>query len=246
MSSRLEQFIRDHREDFDDNEPPKRVWDHVERQTDPRKKEIQPVIWLSPREWSVAAAVSLLIAGSIWYFSTGHSAGGAGRPVVVTKIPAKTRATDAKTPDPVTESTTTVTTTTTTTAPVTTTAPATATAPKEEQQTAAQTDNSPEANYQEEMGHYAGLLRMKHKELRTIEKDEPLLYEQFAGDIKKLDSVYQALEKQLPGNPNHEQLMEAMVQDLQLQMKLLNHQLDIIKQINHSKKTAYENAYKTI
>jgi hypothetical protein len=40
-------------------------------------------------------------------------------------------------------------------------------------------------------------------------------------------------------------LLEAMLQNLQLQMGLLNHQLDIIKQINHSKKTAYEEAHKT-
>jgi hypothetical protein len=53
------------------------------------------------------------------------------------------------------------------------------------------------------------------------------------------------LQKQLPKNPNHEQLLEAMIQNLQLQMKLLNQQLDIIKQINHSKKSAYENAYKS-
>ncbi len=243
MSSRLEQFIRDHREDFDDDEPPKRIWDHIERRTDPGKKEIQPVIWLSSGQWSVAAAVSLLIAGSIWYFSAGRGSTSAGGPIVVTTIPAKTTATDAKTATRAPGSTTTVTTTTVTpdATPITN-----ATVPKKEQQAAAETDNGPEAGYQEEMGHYAALLRIKHKELRTIEKDEPLLYEQFAGDIKKLDSVYHALEKQLPGNPNHEQLMEAMVQDLQLQMKLLNHQLDIIKQINHSKKSAYEKAYKTI
>ncbi len=126
--------------------------------------------------------------------------------------------------------------------PSTAAATSTTTATKEEQQAAAGTDNNPEAGYQEEIGHYAGLVRIKHKELRRIEKDEPLLYQQFAGDIKKLDSVYRALEKQLPGNPNHEQLMEAMVQDLQLQTKLLNHQLDIIKQINHSKVKAYEKA----
>ncbi len=100
MSSRLEQYIRDHREDFDDDEPPKRVWDHIERQTDPGKKEVQPVVWLSPREWSVAAAVSLLIAGSVWYFSAGHGSGIAGRPIVVTTITAKTASTDAKTIPP--------------------------------------------------------------------------------------------------------------------------------------------------
>ena len=95
------------------------------------------------------------------------------------------------------------------------------------------------------MYHYAKLVEIKQKELKTIEKDEPLLYKQFSMDVGKLDSVYHGLQQQLTKNPNREQILEAMLQNLQLQMGLLNHQLDIIKQINHSKKTAYEKAYKT-
>jgi hypothetical protein len=97
----------------------------------------------------------------------------------------------------------------------------------------------------EEMYHYAKLVEIKQKELKTIEKDEPLLYRQFSTDVDKLDSAYHSLQAQLPRNPNREQILEAMLQNLQLQMGLLNHQLDIIKQINHSKKTEYEKAYKT-
>jgi len=109
------------------------------------------------------------------------------------------------------------------------------------------TPNNPDldASVNEEMYHYARLVELKHKELKTIEKDEPLLYRQFASDVNKLDGVYRNLQEQLSTNPNREQLLEAMLQNLQLQMGLLNHQLDIIKQINHSKKTAYEKAYKT-
>jgi hypothetical protein len=110
---------------------------------------------------------------------------------------------------------------------------------------AALPESDPDAIYREKMGYFANLVRIRHKELGSIEKDEPLLYQQFTGDVKKLDSVYQDLGKQLPHNPNHEELLQEMLQTLQLQMKLLNHQLDIIKQINHSKKTAYEKAYKT-
>ncbi|HLX92631.1 MAG TPA: hypothetical protein VKR32_13160, partial [Puia sp.] len=82
-------------------------------------------------------------------------------------------------------------------------------------------------------------------ELKKIKKDEPLLYKQFSSDVYKLDTVYQSLKKQLPKNPNREQLLEAMIQNLQLQMELLNRQLNIIKQINNSKKSAYEQAYKS-
>jgi hypothetical protein len=101
------------------------------------------------------------------------------------------------------------------------------------------------AEQNEEMYHYAKLVEIKQKELKSIEKDEPLLYQKFSMDVNKLDSAYHGLQDQLPKNPNREQILEAMLQNLQLQMGLLNHQLDIIKQINHSKKTEYEKAYKT-
>ena len=236
MGSRLEQFIRDHREAFDDDEPPKRVWDQIQQQTDPARKEPQPVIWLGSRQWSVAAAVSLLIAVSVWSLTRFTHP----RPAIdVFANPARAAASPATgtqqsataPPAPANDSS------------------SVATASKKDGSDLSrinpeQADAASDADYREEMVYYAGLVRLKHKELKRIEKDEPLLYRQFAGDIKKLDSVYRALETQLPKNSNHEQLLEAMVQDLQLQMRLLNHQLGIIKQINHSKKTAYEKAYK--
>ncbi|HEY4148424.1 MAG TPA: anti-sigma factor, partial [Chitinophagaceae bacterium] len=86
---------------------------------------------------------------------------------------------------------------------------------------------------------------LKQEEIKKIQKDEPLLYQQFAGDINKLDSTFHTLKKQLPENPNREQLLEAMIQNLQLQEALLNRQLNIIKQINNAKKTEYEKAIKS-
>ena len=96
------------------------------------------------------------------------------------------------------------------------------------------------------MYHFAKLVEIKHRELKTMSKDEPLLYKQFSGDVNKLDSVYHSLENKLSKNQNSEELLEAMIQNLQLQMQLLNHQLGIIKQLNHSKKSAYEKAYQSI
>ncbi len=104
----------------------------------------------------------------------------------------------------------------------------------------------PETGDNKEMYYYAKLIELKHEELKTLEKDEPLLYRQFSGDVQKLDSVYHSLKTQLPNNSNREQVIEAMISNLQLQIGLLNKQLDIIKQIKHSKKSAYEKAYKSV
>jgi hypothetical protein len=236
MNSRLEQFIRDHREEFDADEPAKKVWEKIQHPAghgEAGAGESAPVIWLSARRWSVAAAVSLLIAGSVWYFSrpsagtiaplasNGQAAGGAGKHEVAGQH-------EVAQPPVNTESS------------VNSTSVAKGDSVKKKDQPQ---EPSQEDLYKEEMYHYARLVELKHRELKGIEKNEPLLYRQFSGDVNKLDSVYQGLKKQLPENPNREQLLEAMIQNLQLQMGLLNHQLDIIKQINHSKKAAYEKAY---
>jgi hypothetical protein len=245
--SRLEQFIRDHRESFDSEAPPKRVWDQVKQQTGDGQNKIEPVIWLTPGRWAVAVALSLLVAGGTWYLAhrtpdsnhPGPAVAGDHPALAISTVP-RTQ-TDGSRPG----------------AEKTATAPTaqmgSALQPGHDEQAgqgdpaaeAARPDPDPDAFYREKMGYYTKLVRIRHKELGTIEKDEPLLYQQFSGDVKKLDSVYRDLEKQLPDNPNHEQLLQAMLEALQLQMKLLNHQLGIIQQINHSKKTAYEKAFKT-
>ena len=39
MSSRLEQFVRDHREEFDGEEPDSKIWEKIRTEVEPRKKK---------------------------------------------------------------------------------------------------------------------------------------------------------------------------------------------------------------
>ncbi|HEX9513387.1 MAG TPA: hypothetical protein VF939_23010 [Puia sp.] len=261
MNNRLEQFIRDHREEFDEEEPGRKVWEDIRFQIEPGKqrppdesksthppksphspeessdpsenpnpsknKNMLKIIRPGSVRWSAAAAIVLVMAGSIWFFK--HKEG-----------PQSTLAATQNSADPKSQS------------PnqgrqpsVDTPSVAPRVSPGAGTRESLAVTESSTSTINEEMYHYARLVELKHKELKTIEKDEPLLYKQFAADVHNLDSVYQTLQQELPKNPNREQLLEAMLQNLQLQMGLLNHQLDIIKQINHSKKTAYEKAYKT-
>ena len=263
MNSRLEQFVRDHREEFDADEPDAKVWDAIQQDmkfVDPTKKKQAPVVRFYRTRWSVAAAVILLIAGTTWYFSTRHNNSGDASPAVAagnthsaTQHPAQpsTQATNPAqgTTQPADSSRTPDAHSTATTSGKANGSNANVAGTNIAGANDARTDshNSPEMNAEmnEEMYHYAKIVEIKHKELKTIEKDEPLLYRQFSSDVSKLDSVYHGLQHELPKNPNKEQIIEAMIQNLQLQMELLNHQLDIIKQINHSKKTAYDKAFKT-
>lgn len=240
MNQRLEHFVDDHREDFDTEVPSGKVWDKIRLEMEPPKEKKTIILRLTRTSLSVAAAILLVVAVGFWYLGN-HSAnpttGTPGNQVATNNTGTKSSGSSATPADH---------------NPVDTTQKRTPTPEKDQMATTqpkVEKNNGPkdeESIINEEMTHYARLVELKQEQLKSIEKDEPLLYKQFASDAYKLDSVYHNLQKELPNHPNKEQLLEAMLQNLQLQMGLLNHQLNIIKQINHSKQKAYEKAYKTV
>jgi hypothetical protein len=251
MNNRLEDFVRDHREEFDSEEPDNKIWEKISREMDPDKdkKKQTPVVQIPLRwiKWSAAvAAILLLIVGADRYFMRGKSMpqyGVADQPKPADQVkPNNPTNTDPS--DTSAKNTTNLAQSPAVANPRSDSPALAGIRPDDNKDSKANQDL--QSSVSEEMYHYAKLVEIRHKELRAIEKDEPLLYKQFAMDVNKLDSVYRSLQEQLPTNPNREQLLEAMLQNLQLQMELLNHQLEIIKQINHSKKSEYEKAYKTV
>jgi hypothetical protein len=98
--------------------------------------------------------------------------------------------------------------------------------------------------YAREVVQFTRLIELKQNELKEIEKENPNLYKKFVADINKLDSSYLALKKELPENPNREQLLEAMIENLRLQTEILNQQLSIINQIKASKSNNHESNFK--
>jgi len=224
MSKRLEEFVKDNREEFDKFEPGPVVWHNIQQQLNKGKQPAKGIlVSMKTIRWSAAAAIILLLGAGLYFFSQ-----------TKTKPPEVANA--KKTPA-------------TNHLPVVTNRDSAHSNPPPEQVNPSKDDaqlaSSDKDEYSDEMNTYAHLIALKQNEIKKITKDEPLLYQQFAGDINKLDSAFHALKKQLPENPNHEQLLEAMIQNLQLQEALLNRQLNIIKQINHVKKTEYEKAIKS-
>ncbi len=230
MSNRLDEFINEHREDFDDEIPAPKIWDNIKKQVEPTTKKETPVININWKKLSIAAAILILIGGGILLMNKKND--------VLPQVAIDNTKKKIDNNLPKVE-------------------PAIIDSSKEQQ--LAKTESKPKneikkndviadpnADAKEEMYHFAKLVEIKQRELKSIEKDEPLLYKQFSGDVNKLDSVYHSLEHKLSAKQNSEELLEAMIQNLQLQMGLLNHQLKIIKQINHSKKSAYDKAYQSI
>ena len=91
-------------------------------------------------------------------------------------------------------------------------------------------------DYAPEMTQFVKMIDTKQEELKQLAKDQPELYQEFAVAINQLDSSYNTLKSQLGVTPNREMLLEAMIQNLQLQLNVLNQQLSIIHQIKEAKK----------
>jgi hypothetical protein len=79
------------------------------------------------------------------------------------------------------------------------------------------------------------VVEIKQAKLKEIERSNPVLYKKFVGALDQLNDAYRQLEKELDSNPNKEQLLEAMIQNLSLQQELLNQQLSIYQKIKQHK-----------
>lgn len=89
--------------------------------------------------------------------------------------------------------------------------------------------------YAKTLTQFASLVEQKRGELKQIETEDPQLYHQFDTELKALDANYQNLKQELPKNPNQEELLQSMIQNLQWQIDLLNQQLQIIQKIKEAK-----------
>ena len=85
--------------------------------------------------------------------------------------------------------------------------------------------------YAKEVVQYTQMIDTKRAELKQMTESNPELYREFATDLDRLEKSYQSLKADLPQNPNQETLIQAMIQNLQLQINLLNEQLRVIQRI---------------
>jgi len=232
--SNLEDFVKNNREDFDKFEPGPVVWHNVQQQLKKTAEQKGILISMKMLRWTAAAAVILALGTGGWYYLQHNKKNPEDNLANVKNQPAATNdlpivangETKKETPDTSEHRN----------------APAKV---NNDTQLAQVSDATSDADANEEMVHYARLIELKQNQIKKIKKDEPLLYSKFAGDFNKLDSTFHTLKKQLPVNPNREQILEAMIQNLQYQEALLNQQLNIIKKINNTKKQAYEKAYRS-
>ena len=89
--------------------------------------------------------------------------------------------------------------------------------------------------YAREFNAYNVAIDQKREEIIKLARNNPELYKDFAADLEGLEVSYKNLRSNLSNAPNQEALLEAMVQNLQWQVDLLNQQLQILQRINKVK-----------
>jgi septal ring factor EnvC (AmiA/AmiB activator) len=90
--------------------------------------------------------------------------------------------------------------------------------------------------YGDKMVQYTSLIESKREEIKQIETHDPVMYKEFATEIEKLNQDYQNLQSELSQTPNQEDLVKAMIQNLQVQLDILNRQLKIIEKVKEYQK----------
>mgnify|MGYP006149460545 CR=1 FL=1 len=182
-SNRLERFVRDHRDEFENLEPSLDLWEKLEAKlpTDTalaqpvEKNTIIPFFPKIQRYWRVAASIVVVIGAlGLWYANQSSS----NSDIIVSQVGDQ---------------------------------------------------------YKKQMVHYASLIETKRDEIRQIADNEPALYQEFSSEIERLNKDYQSLRAELPQTPNQEELVKAMIQNLQLQLDILNQQLSIIQRVKEAK-----------
>lgn len=105
------------------------------------------------------------------------------------------------------------------------------------------TEQASPPDYEQQIDQIGKAVEFRQARLKEIEKSNPVLYKTFIQALDQLNSNYKELETELFNNPNKEPLLEAMIQNLSLQLELLNQQLSIYQNL---KKKNNENLRKNM
>ncbi|GAB4395207.1 MAG: hypothetical protein OHK0053_00970 [Microscillaceae bacterium] len=90
--------------------------------------------------------------------------------------------------------------------------------------------------------YYSRVIAEKRAEINHYPLEQMGLADEFQGDLNELDDMYRQLKKELLQGPAPESVQDAMIQNLQMRIRVLNRQLEILqkmkeyqKSINHEK-----------
>ena len=83
--------------------------------------------------------------------------------------------------------------------------------------------------------YYTKLISEKKEEIKEFSKQNLKVTEDFKNDLAELDKMYESLKEDLYKVPGKDQVVDAMIVNLQMRIKVLNQQLEILKKIQNFK-----------
>ncbi len=101
-------------------------------------------------------------------------------------------------------------------------------------------DDKVSAEVQHAQIQFSSLIELKRNELNSYRKDNPALVSDFERQLIELQSSYHQLLPQLKDEKKRDVVLQAVIENLQMQVDILNQQLEIIKQYNEPKNDTEE------
>jgi hypothetical protein len=239
MSKKLENFMEQNKDAFNDYEPSAKLWNKLEANLKTHNVILHQkaaIRKINMYKWVAAASLILLIGGGVFFFSQKGT-----EPVQ----PNFVKQNDQQKP---TESIITIDTAKNSiTTPINKEEKFIAKKPLEsfeekEKPLKYVVEDKEMLAFNQSKTHFAKLITLKGNEIKKLAKNDTNVYKSFSEDIAELNEKYKQLNKQLPKTNNKSALINAMIYNLQVQIDLLNKQLIILNKIETIKKqNHYEN-----
>lgn len=83
---------------------------------------------------------------------------------------------------------------------------------------------------------YSEMVTQKKDSIAFIAVSNPALYGEFSTVLEQMEANYKDLKQELPSSPNKELTLDAMIQNLKIQIEVLGQQLDTYHYINKTDK----------
>ncbi len=96
------------------------------------------------------------------------------------------------------------------------------------------------AEVQQAQVQFSSLIEIKRNELNRYKKDNPALVSDFEHQLVELQTSYHQLLPQLRDEKKRDVVLQAVIENLQMQVDILNQQLEIIKQYKEPKNDTEE------
>jgi TolA-binding protein len=209
MENEFEKYLEQHRGAFEKGGPSPEVWQKLQGRLEQHHKSKAKIIRMKRVRWSIAASVLVCIGVALIVFK---------RTVPVNPM----ASIDTAASKPMQPST----------APNNNTDAAGI--KKAIPQKTKERDNElavTSAETRQTLFYYSKLIDIRQQQIHRLQSIDPDLYKQSQKAINDLNTVYSQLRDQLSGSINQEKVLESMIENLQMQEKILSNQLQIIKEL---------------